>query len=154
MKFRWHYTKKFVIALVLISSAENTYSQNPSDWGLNTLSARGFPPDYGPYNTHDLIIKAKYSSRNYKSAIANRIYYFNNASLSINQLDPLDYLRWNGSDSMYIIRDTSAMPFGAYPKKISIKGSTSNYLKDFDTDVDDNYIVLGDNKGNGWNPVN
>jgi gliding motility-associated-like protein len=104
-------------------------------------------------NSHALATKNKYTTRNFRSAIFNQVYYYNNIKLSIHQLNRYEYTNFLGVQSMWIMRDT-ASTLGGYTSIINVRGSSSNYAKDFETDANDNYIVLADNKGLGWNPTN
>jgi len=125
-------------------------TQDQGDWGMgpNRICFTGFQMIS---NAHSLVTKVKHTSRGFRSALFNTIAYYKDANLSINQLDRTDYMRWQGGGNMSILRDTMES-FGGYTDFIYISGSTSNYAKDFETDAADNYIIVADNKGNGWNP--
>lgn len=139
-----------VLSLVAIVFFQQAFAQEASDWGLSKLGYTGYQYES---DAHILVAKAKYTSRNFPSAVFTRVRYFPNPHLSINQLAPFDYLNWQGTNFIQILRDT-VEDLGGYSTLIHVKGSDSNYAKDFETDKDDNYIILGDNKGNGWNPQN
>ena len=139
-----------VIILLLASAVQNSFSQQLWDWGLTRSASYQYQQTS---NSHALVCKAKFTTHNFRSAVFSRVYYYNNANISINQLDPLDYNVWPGIyGSMAIIRDTAA-PSGASPKIYFFGGSSSNYARDYETDANDNFVVLCDNKGNGWRPT-
>jgi len=127
--------KYFLIAAALFVF-KDTVAQNPANWGLQRIGAEYYQTTA---NLHNLITKVKYTSKNFKCALFNSIRYYDNAALSINQLNPLDYKNWNFLQWTFLKKEDVLIPFWATP---------TYYAKDFDTDVDDNFIVLGDSKVN------
>lgn len=148
LKLFWLFIKKTLIILVILLFAKDSFSQMPWDWGLKKTAQRSYQ---FIADRHLLATRAKYSSKGIRSLVFTNVYNFNNINLSINQLDPLDYTNWRYTQGIQIMRDTMS---GASPQNIFLFGSNTNYAVDFETDANDNYLVLAGIKGNSWNPVN
>jgi gliding motility-associated-like protein len=149
------YKTKIAVTLTALLLFQELFSQNNSEWGLNIT---GFANHQWASTGHYLIIKAKYTSQNQKSVLYNFTPFYNNG-LQLpdnNKFGAEDYKNWFGSKTMVILKDTSSRPIfqDDYEYEIGVQGSSSNYAKDFETDENDNFIILADNKGNGWDPEN
>ena len=133
-----------LFTLFTLFTFQGAFSQDPRNWNLESLRYAYFQFSS---STNFLATKVKYTSQNHPSVIFNEMTYNPNCNLSINQLDPNDYMRTTNTNNMAIMK-------GLYSQLLFVNGSTSNYAKDFETDANDNYVVLGDNKGSGWNLAN
>jgi gliding motility-associated-like protein len=143
--------KKFIILFCLIIGVKKGTCQSAWLWNLpvrNTYSQAYSSSD------HSLAQKVKFTKKNYRSALINYVPYYSIPNylpaITINQMDTSDITYTNSS--MVIFRDTGNNLTNQQLININnIPGSS--YGKDFDTDDNDNYYVIGDNK-NGFNDPN
>jgi|GEM_PF-2477573 len=122
------------------------YAAAQQEWNLNKIKDADYQFEVPGFY---LANKAKYSSQQYPSTLFTHIAYHDNADLSIHQLSTNDYLKSPFNNYIMIRRDTSG-PRGAVNADILLRGSTSNYGKDFAPIDNEEFVVLADNKGDGW----
>ena len=138
---------KIIRLLILFLYYSNQgWSQTVREWDLKTTGIYGWQIQASPYA---LAVKAKYTTGGNRAALFTEVYTNPGFHFTINQMPTSEY---NKIRSAYIGVVFQKDP-AASRNSIYLWGSTSNYAKDFETDANDEYIIIGDNKGNGWNPV-
>ena len=98
----------------------------------------GFEPFQISVPDQSLLAKVKYSTLHYKSALYNQINRLSNPDITIDGLSTANY----GSgmcEYMGVLRNDGAH------RLVIIRGSSADYGRDFETDDNDDYIILGDN---------
>lgn len=128
----------FVVLAFLLPEA--AFAQYPWQWNLTSTTTNSQQYNAG---VHALAVKAKKTANGKVSVGQTWVNHYGQPDLPFNRLGPADYLNWRGVQSMVISRGY---------EWIFVGGSSTNYLKDFETDANDNYVILADNKGNAWAP--
>lgn len=137
----------FVIILNFCAPIKS-FCQNPQEWGLQKLD---FKATYFSDHDHLLISKVKYNTHNQRIFLYNTIPY-TRFDISINQLDTAGYNTWNGNSYISVGVDSIDSPFGSSLNEIHrIYGSVGSYARDFETDNDDNFVIIADNADNPTN---
>lgn len=125
-------------------------AQDARKWNLETIDNNDYQITSNP---HALAVKTKYTSKHHKATLYNYTPYYRGIKLSIHQMGQYDYYNPNGIQYMGILNDTNNLMDGSI-NRITASGSSTNYARDFETDSNDNFVVVADNKGINWNSGN
>lgn len=137
---------KRIILYAFISLPVFTYAQ----WPLQTISTDSYVysvPD------HYLLSKVKYTSQHQIGALFNWIDDPPYDNITIDG-DPVNY-KHNRNSGIFLLRKPSGSNSSGNSGdgQLRIWGSYADYGVDFETDVNDNFIVLGNNVGNDWDTI-
>lgn len=118
-----------------------------AQWPLKVIST-----NQSIYTAHFLLSKVKYTSQHQLGILYNHITrpFYDNITIDGDNGYPSNY-KIGQTGGIFIIRDSSGTNYnGNGNQQVLVQGSYSKYGIDFETDANDNFIVLGNIVGNNW----